>query len=81
MIVEFCKNRVLTLLPFVKSRREKPRYSPDGLLAGMTSDNVPQEVACGPPRGNEVWYFAALSIPSCHIPLRRVRRSLPVARA
>ena len=55
MIVEFCKNCVLTLLPFVKSRREKPRYSLDGLLAGMTSDNVPQEEAWGPPRGNEVW--------------------------
>ena len=55
MIVEFCKNCVLMLLPFVRSRREKPRYSLDGLLAGMTPDNVPQEVAWDPPRGNEVW--------------------------
>jgi len=42
------------LLPLV-NRNRKPRYSLDELLAGMTRDNVPQEVAWGPPRGGEVW--------------------------
>jgi antitoxin MazE len=48
------KNGALVLRPLAKPRR-KPRYSLDQLLAGMTRDNVPQEVAWGPPRGNEVW--------------------------
>jgi len=48
------RNGVLMLLPLV-NRNRKPRYSLDELLAGMTRDNVPQEVAWGPPRGGEVW--------------------------
>jgi antitoxin MazE len=48
------KNGALVLQPVAKPRR-KPRYSLDELLAGMTRDNVPQEVTWGPPRGNEVW--------------------------
>ena len=48
------RNGALVLQPLAKPRR-KPRYSLDELLAGMTRDNVPQEVDCGPPRGNEVW--------------------------
>jgi antitoxin MazE len=47
-------NGALVLQPVLKSKR-KPRYSIDELLAGMTRDNVPQEVDWGPPRGNEVW--------------------------
>jgi antitoxin MazE len=48
------RNGALVLKPLAK-RRRKRRYSLDELLAGMTRDNVPQEVAWGPPRGNEVW--------------------------
>jgi antitoxin MazE len=48
------KNGALVLQPLAKPRR-KPRYSLDELLAGMTRENVPQEVTWGPPRGNEVW--------------------------
>ncbi len=48
------RNGALVLQPLAKPKR-KPRYSLDELLAGMTRDNVPQEVAWAPPRGNEVW--------------------------
>jgi antitoxin MazE len=48
------KNGALVLQPLAKPRRKR-RYSLDELLAGMTRDNVPQEVAWGPPRGNEAW--------------------------
>jgi antitoxin MazE len=48
------KNGALVLQLLTKPRR-KPRYSLDELLAGMTRDNVPQDVVWGPPRGNEVW--------------------------
>jgi antitoxin MazE len=48
------RNGALVLQPLAKPKR-KPRYSLDELLAGMTRDNVPREVAWGPPRGNEVW--------------------------
>jgi antitoxin MazE len=48
------KNGTLVLQPLAKSKR-KPRYTLDELLAGMTRDNVPQEITWGPPRGNEAW--------------------------
>lgn len=48
------ENGTLVLRPIVKPAR-KPRYTLDDLLAGMTKDNVPQEVDWGPSRGNEVW--------------------------
>ncbi len=48
------KNGALVLRPLAKSRR-KPRYTLDELLAGMTRDNVPQEITWGSPRGNEAW--------------------------
>ena len=48
------KNGALVLQPLAKPRR-KPRYSLDELLAGMTRENVPEEVSWGQPRGNEVW--------------------------
>jgi antitoxin MazE len=48
------KNGALVLQPLAKPRR-KPRYALDELLAGMTRDNVPQEIDWGPPRGNEAW--------------------------
>jgi antitoxin MazE len=48
------KNGALVLQPLTKPK-PKRRYSLDELLAGMTRDNVPEEVTWGPPRGNEVW--------------------------
>ena len=48
------ENGVLVLRPLVKPPR-KPRYTLDELLAGMTRENVPQDVDWSPPRGNEVW--------------------------
>jgi antitoxin MazE len=48
------RNGALVLAPLAKPRR-KPRYALDELLAGMTRDNVPQDIDWGPPRGNEVW--------------------------
>ena len=48
------RNGALVLQPLAKPKR-KPRYSLDELLASMTRDNVPQEGAWGPPRGNEAW--------------------------
>jgi antitoxin component of MazEF toxin-antitoxin module len=48
------ENGALVLRPIVKPAR-KPRYTLDGLLTGMTRDDVPQEVDWGPRRGNEAW--------------------------
>jgi antitoxin MazE len=48
------ENGTLVLCPIAKPSR-KPRYELDDLLAGMTKDNVPQEVDWGPSRGNEAW--------------------------
>jgi len=44
----------LVLRP-VKRPRRKPTYTLEGLLRGMTRENVPQEVDWGEPRGNEDW--------------------------
>ena len=48
------ENGALVLRPIVKPAR-KPSYTLDELLAGMTRDNVPQEVDWGLKRGNEAW--------------------------
>ena len=48
------ENGTLVLRPLLKPTR-KPRYTIEELLSGMTRENVPQEVDCGPPRGNEAW--------------------------
>ncbi len=43
------------LLRPVRGPKRKPRYALDELLAGMTRENVPQEVDWGAPRGGEIW--------------------------
>jgi antitoxin MazE len=46
------RDGVLVLKPFSKLK-QKPHYTLEEVLAGMTRDNVPEEVAWGGPRGNE----------------------------
>ena len=48
------KGSSLILRPVVKPMR-KQSYTMKKLLAGMTRDNVPQEIDWGVRRGNEVW--------------------------
>jgi antitoxin MazE len=48
------KDGTLVIRPVAKAGRKR-RYSLDELLAGMSCENVPQEVDWGPPRGGEVW--------------------------
>jgi antitoxin MazE len=48
------KGDTLLLRPVARPKR-KPRYTLDELLAGMTRENVPQEVDWGLPRGSEMW--------------------------
>ena len=48
------KDGALVLRPLAKPSRKR-RYSLDELLAGMTRENVPQEIDWGPPRKGEVW--------------------------
>jgi antitoxin MazE len=46
------KNGTLVLEPLSKPRR-KPRYTLEELLAGMTHNNVPEDVPWDGPRGTE----------------------------
>ena len=39
----------------VLSPARTPTFTLEGLLAGVTDDNLHQEVQTGPPVGNEVW--------------------------
>jgi len=48
------ENGRLVLRPLVNPPRKR-RYTLDELLAGMTRENVPQNVDWGPPRGKELW--------------------------
>ncbi len=48
------ENGALVLKPLSRAKKRR-RYTLEGLLKGMTKENVHPETDWGPPRGKEVW--------------------------